>query len=320
MSYVLGIDGGGTKTTAVMADIKGRIIAQIMVGPTNPNVVSEYELLLTFKEIFTNLEQQQPGSTNNIRSIFAGISGAGNKINNKVLVEMIKRLYPGNIYIQVGIDTINALYSGTYGGPGIVQISGTGSIAYGLNSALKTDRVSGWGYLLGDEGSGYDIGRQGVIAALKSDDGRAPKTIILSLLYSYFDVSHPQELIHKIYAASNPRERISPLSKIVFQAYKQKDTQAKRIIHHAAEELTLNISTLYEKLFKTEKQVDVVLCGGIFSEDIVPLILKKRLQNYSNINVILPKIPPVGGSVIEAYKMIDLQPNEDIIKNMITTI
>lgn len=317
MDYVIGVDGGGTKTSAVIADMQGNIVAEATTGPTNPNIVSAEELELIFQKLFLSLENKHPGIFRDVTALFAGVSGVGNTVNKNNLYKLLQRLLPENIDIQVEMDTINALYSGTYGLSGIVHISGTGSITYGMNSSGDQERVGGWGYLFGDEGSGYDIGRQGLIAALKYFDGRDTETILLQMIYDHFSARHPQELIQKIYSKTSPKNEVSPLSKIVFQAYGKGDTIAATILKGAAKEIAVSIKTLYLKLFESDEEVYVVLCGGVFSEkEIMPEMVKKELSQTEGVQLILPKISPVRGSVVGAYRMKQIKMNENIIHNL----
>ncbi|UJL45402.1 ROK family protein [Virgibacillus sp. NKC19-16] len=321
MNYVIGIDGGGTKTKAVIVDMKGKVVAQETVGPTNPNVVSKKELQHTFQTLFHSLRQQAPPHFSNILSVFAGVSGAGNATNKKVLQETIEPLIENNIPIQIEADAINALYSGSYGAPGIVQIAGTGSITYGINSNLEHHRVGGWGYLFGDEGSGYDIGRKGIMAALQSVDGRASETILLPMIYAHFNVTNAQDLIRGIYASPTSKSEISPVAEIVFQGFKDDDPIAEGIIAEAVKETTLSIKALYEKLFYVEEKVEVVLCGGVFQEkNILPRLIKEDLRMYPAMKVVLPEMPPVGGSIIGAYLMQGVDVDEAIIDTIRKTI
>ncbi|MFD1362143.1 N-acetylglucosamine kinase [Lentibacillus salinarum] len=321
MSYVIGIDGGGTKTKAVIADMNGKVIAANSTGSTNPNIVSKQKLRHTLEALFNSLEKSSNIPMKYIQFVFAGVSGAGNETNKTTLRDIMASCLPDGIPIRIEADTVNALYSGTYGDPGIVQISGTGSITYGVNRHLKHERAGGWGYLFGDEGSGYDIGRQGIIHALKSVDGRGPETVLLPMIYSHFEVTNAQSLIQKIYTASVPKNKISPITEIVFDAYKREDPSAKMILQQAAEEMCLSIGTLYEKLFEPGEKTEVVLCGGVFNEtSILPKLIKTELQTYTAINVMLPKMPPVGGSIIGAYLMQDRAFDNTVINTIIKTI
>lgn len=316
----MGIDGGGTKTVAAIADRNGNILAQTRTGSTNPNSSSKQELEKTFRNLFSSLEEQVPASFQRITYLFAGIAGAGNKANQIFLKEMIQRFVPASTSVVVEPDTINALYSGTYGKPGIVQISGTGSITYGINSSLKHDRVGGWGYLLGDEGSGYDIGRQGMMAVLKAYDGRGPATVMSQLMFTYFNADNGQDLIQKIYTSPRPKNEISALSKIVIQSYHKQDPVAEEIIANVIEEITYSVETLYKKLFSEHDIVKVVLCGGVFSEKAISELIKKSLSKNPHTTVVFPEMPPVGGSLIGAYVMQGELPTKEMIKNIKGTI
>ena len=118
------------------------LLAQTTVGPSNLNTTSKEELTTTFRELFSTLEKQM-GHALRISNLFAGVSGGGHEKNKNDLESLLKQLVPNTTKIQVEADPLNALYSGTYGKPGIVQISGTGSITYGINHQLKA--CSCWG-------------------------------------------------------------------------------------------------------------------------------------------------------------------------------
>ncbi|WP_077328129.1 N-acetylglucosamine kinase [Virgibacillus siamensis] len=319
MEYAAGIDGGGTKTVALLADMHGNIIARSAGGPANPNVVPYDNLLYTFNNLFDELEQQCPDAMQNVSVLFAGISGAGNAAAKYEIEAVLKQLLPKTTRIQIEADTINALYSGTYGDYGIVHISGTGSITYGINARGQHGRVGGWGYLFGDEGSGYEIGRQGIIHALKAQDGRGPDTVLLDKIYDHFREKNPYELVRKIYTAKIPKEKISPVSKLVFEAYRKSDSVATHIIADAADEISMSIRTLYNNMFNQHDSVRAVLCGGIFYEtDIIPPLLYEKLTDCSKIELSIPKLNPAGGSLIGAYLMKDQQLDNTVIESLIS--
>lgn len=313
-TYVIGIDGGGTSTEALLVDADGNVIANATGGPTNPNTVSEADLTAMFQAIFKQLEQQFPESLEQVTRIFAGISGAGSETMQEYLQKVISPFAP-NSEIDIYPDTINALYSGTLGEPGIVQICGTGSITYGVNQFARHDRVGGWGYLLGDEGSGYDIGRKGIKAVLHYLDGIGPKTQLCELLYEYFQVTNGRHLIEKIYQSPSPKTVIAPIAKKVFIAYSNGDLVAKNIVHHVAQEISRNILTLYQKLFTENERVKIVLCGGVFSNrTILPTLLKEEIANSNEqLLMVLPKLSPVYGSVIGALKESSMDLSEKVV-------
>ncbi|WP_010094245.1 N-acetylglucosamine kinase [Ornithinibacillus scapharcae] len=319
MKYFIGIDGGGTMTQVAIADTEGNILFNHIYGSTNPNGVSKEKLESTFNTIFRNIEKKFP--LQRVKSVFAGIAGAGSKKTELFLKNKITNYFTTDTKITVTVDTINALFSGTYGKPGIVQICGTGSITYGINQNKQHGRVGGWGYLLGDEGSGYDVGKRGISEALKFADGRNAETILLHLLLQRFKVNDTRELIDYIYQSPNPKRVISETTLLVFKAYEENDPIAVKILRDVSKEIGKNIRALDKKLFHEQEQVDVILCGGLFNNrNILPKLLKKELaNNLDKYRLVLPDIPPVAGSVIGAFlehHMLKDMVKENIIKGM----
>ncbi|RIU91221.1 N-acetylglucosamine kinase [Oceanobacillus picturae] len=318
MAYYIGIDGGGTKTNAVLADEKGNILSQAISGASNPNAVGEQELSQVFQTLFLKLDNEGKTPLKNVKWVYAGIAGSANPANRTLLESILSKLLP-HATVFVEPDAVCALYSGTYGGAGIVQIAGTGSITYGMNEAGDQGRVGGWGYLFGDEGSGYAIGRAGVTEALKSVDGRGEPTILLEMLYAHFQVSQAQELIKKVYNAKQPKTIIAPLSRIVFQAYAQEDVVAQAILQQAAKDIASQIMSLYRTLFTSDEKTKVVLCGGVFQEKaVMPVLLKDYLKNIPLI-LVQPEFPPVAGSLIGAYKQATIQVSQNMLEQMKNT-
>jgi N-acetylglucosamine kinase-like BadF-type ATPase len=317
MSYVIGIDGGGTKTQVMLADEHGNILTNEQYGSTNPNTVSNASLQETFQQIFQAIHDKIPNSLKQVSSVFAGISGAGSPDSALRLMNMIKGYFSTDTTVDVEPDSLNALYSGTFGGPGIVQICGTGSITYGVNQHLEQDRVGGWGYLLGDEGSGYDVGRQGITAALQYEDGRGPKTIMLDLLYEYFNVNTGRQLIDKIYQSESPKLAISPVSKLVFQAFNQQDPVANTILTNVATEIYRSIDTLGRRLFSQEEDsIPVILCGGLFQHSTVLANLVMNNGKQPNYTFVLPDVPPVVGSIAGAIQRSHGKLKNDVISRL----
>lgn len=321
MAYVIGIDGGGTKTEAILADDKGTVAARALGGASNPNLLQKEEVYQVFNNLLQALESQAPAEYKQTTNLFAGISGVGNKQSNLQVTDVLQELVPGNVKVKVESDTVNALFSGTYGNSGIVQIAGTGSVTYGVNENAETGRVGGWGYLFGDEGSGYDIGRQGIAAALKAKDGRGGKTIMTEMFFNHFSIDDELELIQKIYNSNVPKNEISPLSKIVLGAYKKNDRQAVEIVQKAVGEMHFSIVTLYKRIFEPQKNVEVILCGGIFNDiEVIPALLGKKFEHMPELSISLPEMRPVGGSVIGAYSMNGIHPPLSTIQNLIHSL
>jgi N-acetylglucosamine kinase-like BadF-type ATPase len=145
-------------------------------------------------------------------------------------------------------DALIALEAGIGEGPGIVLISGTGSIAYGRNNNGEAARAGGWGYVLGDEGSGYWIGRAAIRAVLRESDRRGAPTLLTDMLLKHFDVKRPQDLMHAVYYRGVKPPEIAALAPYVQEAFTQGDRVAEGIMDGTARELAGYAVTVARRL------------------------------------------------------------------------
>lgn len=307
MVYVLGIDGGGTKTTGVIANSRGEKLAEDTVGSTNPNSIGIKALKDAFDTLFMSLKQQNPDAYSQIVHVFAGIAGGAHPQNKRDIKQLISSLVAEEVDVTVDNDAITALYSGTLGTPGIVQIAGTGSITYGLNDQGERDRVGGWGYLLGEEGSGYALGSDALRTSFSAYDGTGDQTELQTLICSFFQVNSVPDIVHQIYHATNIKEQIASLSRLVVEAADNEDAVAMRIVQRNGRAIGESINCLSRKLFngrERDKGIPVVLTGGVFNRlDLFKPFIKEKIQNTMKTpDLIRPEIEPVGGAVIAALQ------------------
>ena len=169
--YIIGIDGGGTKTTGILATATGQPLAQVQSGPANYHVVGEAKTQAVLEGIVAELYEKGDIPPTSAVRFCLGMAGLGRPADREVI---------GRICDELGIrqnrilthDAHIALVGGTEKQEGVIVISGTGAIVYGINTDGREARASGWGYLLGDEGSGYDIAIKGLQAVVRAADGR----------------------------------------------------------------------------------------------------------------------------------------------------
>ena len=133
-------------------------------------------------------------------------------------------------------DALIALSGAMAGGPGIITIAGTGSIAYGRNSDKRVARVGGWGYIYGDEGGGFDLTRQAVRAALRYEEGWGPATALREMLLAETGATDANDLVHRLYTIEYPRPQIASLSKLVDRAAMEGDAVAHGILTNASQQ------------------------------------------------------------------------------------
>ncbi len=317
--YILGIDGGGTKTTGVIVSSTGEVKAIAEVGATNINTVGSVGVEAEIQKLIFELKALDVQSFNQLSVIFAGMAGAGNDSNKHELETIIDKVVEKDIPIHVENDAMTALYSGSLGQEGIVHISGTGSIAFGINRDGKTERVGGWGYLVDARGSGFAIGQEAIKGLFDRYDKCKEKTLLDEKVLRYFSITETSDLIPIIYRNPDPRKLVASIVPLVFAAADEGDQVAQLILLSTARDIAGNIKSLAPKLYSTtETQIPVVLAGGLFSrKDWLVSTIKEQLElSGLNCNLIVPTVPPIVGSVVGGLKMLKGEIDLDFIKRL----
>jgi N-acetylglucosamine kinase-like BadF-type ATPase len=179
-------------------------------------------------------------------------------------------------------DALAALVAGAGDeGPGIVLIAGTGSICYGRNEAGQAARAGGWGYLLGDEGSGWWIGRQALSAVMRAGDGRGPATLLTARVLAHFAFEQVSELVHEVYYRDTRRRAVAGLSAVVQGAADDGDVVARQLLSDAADELVLAVRSVATRLEMRGLQFPLVLSGSLFR--VIPTLLSDVLVRLAEV-------------------------------------
>src|SRR3954470_8889247 len=231
--HVIGIDAGGTKTVCQLADAQGQVIAETRAGGANLQAMGELEVEKVLYQVMQEAVGERLISP---AAICLGIAGV-DRPGDATAVRGIMRRIGFQARVLVVNDALVALEAGAPGPPGVGIISGTGSIPYGRNAAGEAARAGGWGYVLGDEGSGYWIGRAALRAVLREADHRGPETALTPLLLKHFGIEAAQGLLHEVYSGSLRPSAIGALARCVESAYRDGDGAAIGILRGAANEL-----------------------------------------------------------------------------------
>lgn len=303
--YVLAIDGGGTKTIATISTFRGQVIALAETGKSNPTSMSLEQFTQTIIELIDNLKIRQPTHFHQITKCHAGLSGVTENNNEEITQTLLTSLLPEGCQLSLSNDGLNALYAGTLGQPGIVQISGTGAITLSIDPFGRIERTAGWGYIFDDEGSGYDIGIRTLKAVFKEFDKRGPETILTTAVLDYFQLQSVPQIIEIVYGEGHPRDTISPLSKVAIECTKQGDVVANTILDQVCQVFYQSIDACYKKNPFSTSRVKVVLAGGVFKElglfiERLAAIDKKHSNQYDFMG---SYSLPVGGAALAALKL-----------------
>ena len=296
--YIIGIDGGGTKTVGILTTETGQHLAQVQSGPANYHVVGETQTQAVLEAVVGKLCEKAGVSRTSPIRFCLGMAGLGRVADRKVI---------GRICDELGIredrilthDAHIALIGGTEKQEGVIVISGTGAIVYGIDADGREARASGWGYLLGDEGSGYDIAMRGLRAVARAADGRSHPTELTHRILNRLELNEPNALIRWVHAAS--RDAIARLAEIVFDTARTADRVAERIVDDAADELVCAAGSVIEQLEFIEP-FDVVLSGGnLIHQPVFADRLRRQLTEIQpEASVLLPKHEPAYGAVLLA--------------------
>ena len=258
--HVLGIDVGGTKTVCLLANDDGTILAEAREAGANLQRVGELALEKVLHRVMeTALSSQRVTPS----AICLGIAGVDRADDQTVVHAIMNRIgYKATILIVN--DALIALQAGIGDAPGIVVVSGTGSIAYGRNARGEAARAGGWGYVLGDEGSGYFIGRHALRAVVRHADGRGRETSLTPRLLAHFGLTSATELIQTVYHEDLAPGAIGALAHFVQQARDGGDAVAAGILDRAAEELVTTAAAVMRRLEMERESFSFVLAGGMF--------------------------------------------------------
>ena len=258
--HVLGIDAGGTKTVCLLADERGQIVAEGR-GP-GANLHASGELAVE-KVLHGVMEQAIGDRAIEPSAICLGIAGVDREDDGQTVRAIMRRIGHKSRVLVVN-DALIALVAGAKDAPAIVIIAGTGSIVYGRNAHGEAARAGGWGHMIGDEGSGYWIGREALAAVMRASDGRGPVTRLTADILAYLQVDDESRLPRIVYDLEAPRMTVAALGPIIQQAAAQGDAVATRILERAAEELVLAAQSVASRLEMRGDAFTFFLAGGVF--------------------------------------------------------
>ncbi len=305
MKYLIGIDGGGTKTDCAIADLSGKIIYQTVGKPSNFLIIGVKE---TVANLFAAIEEclfELKGDFSDVKQIVVGVAGAGRK-DDAELLEMSFKDYADNEGIHFkGVKVVSdaqvALEGAFPDSAGCILIAGTGSILFGKDDKGNIHRVGGFGRLIGDEGSGYRIGRKALNAVSKEIDGRGEKTIITELVNNKIDFGVSDKLVNKVY---KEKLDIASIAKIVIDAAEIGDGEANKILSDEADELVLHLKSILNKI--PTKKLDVSFTGSLIdNKNFYSELLKKKIkESLLQIRIVTPALSPVSGAILIAKRII----------------
>ena len=299
MKYFIGIDGGGTKTDCILTDEKYNQLFSLKGGPLNLLTTFPTESSRTILQLVNSCLSKLNISHNDLGCIGIGAAGAGRVEDSEKLEVNLKPLLPPSTILKVTSDAAAALEGAFNGKPGCILISGTGSIIYGKDQNGIIHRCGGFGKIIGDEGSGYMLGKKGLIAAAKEFDDGGKKSLITGSLKDKYKIQSAQDLINAIYHNELDISGVAPL---VLTSAVNNDKVALRIIDEETDELISLILCISKKL--KHENINISFIGRLINTiNIFSITLKNKLAaSYKMIKIKEPEYSPAMGAVFIAKR------------------
>jgi N-acetylglucosamine kinase-like BadF-type ATPase len=297
---VVAVDGGQSSTLALAATVSSQIIGTGWGGPSNhihePGGVERLQSALE-NSILSAL-QNAGELPENVIHVCLGMSGV-----TPLAGEIAQALVP-SAQVLVHHDAVTALAGASIGQQGVIVIAGTGAVAYGQLDDGRSARTSGWGYIMGDEGSGYDIGCGALRAATQASDGRGRPTLLMERIPQHFGMNDLRAVHRSIYSHQITRPQIASLASVVGMTAQDGDIVAQELLRMAGAHLATAALAVIEDLDMLEEGMIVYTAGGVFQAgEAVLAPFRETLQTRSPSSLVdAPAFSPIIGGLLLALR------------------
>ena len=265
--FIAGIDGGGTHTRIELRDMENQLLRRGEFGPFNINSIGEDPFRAMLQEVFCWC-----GSMSDCAKLCVGGAGISNPGTGRILAEELEKSGFHGTWKLCGDQEI--ALRGAMDGPGVVVISGTGSICFGKNAAGETARSGGYGHLIDDGGSGYALGRDVLCCAVQCADGRIEHSGIYQAVCDR--LGGPEQIVSFVYGPETDKAAIAQFAWIALEQAEQGDREALRILYQEAGELARMVAAVQTRLDMAGCPIGL-LGGLIASENLYRKMVAEKL-------------------------------------------
>jgi N-acetylglucosamine kinase-like BadF-type ATPase len=233
---LLGIDGGGSKTRALVADAQLTLLGSAAAGTSNLQVAgvdgagAAIAAAASAALAATGRPDARPAA------VCLGLAGAGRPADRERLLAWAAAHWP-DLPCAVVSDLEPVIAAGTPAGWGVALIAGTGSACLGIAPDGRSAKVGGWGFVLGDEGSGYDLAARALRLATQTADGRGDARAILDAILAHCGLAEPRELVAHVYGRALAPATIAAMARPIIVLAEAGDSHARFLLNSCADEL-----------------------------------------------------------------------------------
>lgn len=305
MSFVLGVDAGGTKTVAVVAGKDGQVRGVGHSGCANFQACGAAGAEGQIKKAVEEAAGQAGVDPSGFAAVCYGVAGADRPKDFKTIRKFVEPLTPCPNF-RLENDTIIALRAGTPDGVGIALIAGTGSNAIGRDAQGNKLQVGGLGHLTGDFGSGSQLAEAAVVAAVMGTDGRGATTVLTDKITSRLGLEHIEDIIeYTFYDSDKAHLDLGALAPLVFEAAAEGDEVARSILREAGQNVARAVKVILDKLFPGEQGVPIVFGGAVFQKGadttLIETVSKECNAHRQGLRFVRLGLEPVLGAVGFAF-------------------
>ncbi|NLX94805.1 MAG: N-acetylglucosamine kinase [Rhodopirellula sp.] len=298
---ILGIDGGGSKTVAWLAalepDGKSTVLGRGSSGATNIQSVGTATAVENLDHAVAAAFRGANADRDEVAAAVLCLAGSSREENQRIFRDWAEQARLASRFDIVS-DAMPVLAAAAPQGWGVALISGTGSFAFGRNAAGETARSGGWGFLFGDEGSGYWIAVAALRAVAQAADGRGPETRLVEAVLDYLGIREPLEMVSAVYPDASDRARLASMAELVIEADREDDAVAGRILAAAAADLAAMVAAVVRQLGFDEGDYPLGLTGGVLLGGGLLDRLEAELHRRGVFPSIFSTVPqPVAGAV-----------------------
>jgi N-acetylglucosamine kinase-like BadF-type ATPase len=261
-----GIDGGGTKTTILLAeetaDRSIQILSSIRAGSSNVNSRPWDDIHVEISSAMKAALESASLPNRQASALVAAFAGVGSPTVRDLWHEWFTSLQVA-LKVQIVDDGAPLIAAGLPDGWGIVLIVGTGSAAFGRSPTGQTARAGGWGFLISDEGSGFAIGQAALRTMSETYDRGGERSPIMESISERWSLKAPRDMVDRVYRSPEPRQRIAELAPLVCAAAESGESVASEIVGTAAKELAKLVEIVAIRLGLGSDQIPLALSGGV---------------------------------------------------------
>jgi N-acetylglucosamine kinase-like BadF-type ATPase len=289
--HLLTIDGGGTHCRAALCDVNGHILAYSKGGPCNYQNIGIEKTIKIVSDVLKNLFQnlQQPIA---VKIAVVGMAGLDSNKDFTIISQIVNKAFSkSSIQVEqlyLNNDGVTTLFGVLGDSPGILAISGTGSIICGKGKGEKSVRVGGWGHRIGDEGSGFAIGNMALKYVFQSLDKGETNTPIGNEIFVELELHSIEDLYSWIYSEAYSIEKVASLSPCIFRLAHEEDQAAKSILLQAGKDLANACLIAIQRLnLNLNEHFTLIVAGSVLQKDVTVLdsFVKSLTLKYSHFNV-----------------------------------